>query len=99
MRAEINHRTLEARISHHRHRDQQLTVEITAIGRIVANAGGFAANNPRSFAFWVHPRRTLLLLPILILGGGPVNQACCRARNRSQAIQWFAVSPGYKEVA
>jgi len=32
MRAEINHRTLEARISHHRHRDQQLTVEIPAIG-------------------------------------------------------------------
>ena len=59
MRAEIDHRTLEARISHHRHRDQQLTVEIAAPGRIVADAGGFAANNPWCFAFRVHPQRTL----------------------------------------
>src|SRR5260370_16573281 len=75
MRAEINHRTLEARISHHGQRDQPLTVEVTAIGRIVANAGGFAANNPRSFAFRVHPQRTLILMHILILGGGSVNQS------------------------
>jgi hypothetical protein len=75
MRAEIDHRTLEARIAHHGHRDQQLTVEITAIGRIVADAGFLAANNPRSFAFRAHPQRTLVLLRILILGGGSVNQA------------------------
>src|ERR1700716_4265497 len=99
MRAEINHRTLEARISHHRHRDQQLTVEIPAIGRIVANAGGFAANNPRSFAFRVHPQRTLMLTPILILGGGSVNQASCRVQTTSQAIQWFTTSLGYKDVS
>jgi len=45
--------------SHHRHRDQQLTVEIAALGRIVADAGGFAANNPWCFVFRVHPQRTL----------------------------------------
>src|SRR5450631_3895705 len=75
MRAEIDHRTLEPRVTHDRHRDQQLAVEIAAFGRIVANAGGLAANYPRSFTFRVHPQRTLMLLPILILGGVSVNQA------------------------
>src|ERR1700682_6752603 len=99
MRAEINYRTLEARISHHRHRDQQLTVEIPEIGRIVANAGGFAANNPRSFAFRVHPQRTLILMHILILGGGSVNQPSGRVQITSQAIQWFTSLLGYKDVS
>jgi hypothetical protein len=56
MGAEIDHRTLEARVSHHRHRDQQLAVEITATSRIVARACRFAANGSRYFAFRVHPR-------------------------------------------
>src|SRR4051812_15055787 len=71
----------------------------TAIGRIVANAGGFAANNPRSFAFRIHPQRTLILMHILILGEGSVNQASCRVQITSQAIQWFTTSLGYKGVS
>src|SRR6185437_3456299 len=44
MRAEIDHRTLEPRIVHHRHRDQDLAVEIAAAsGREVADAGNLAA--------------------------------------------------------
>ena len=44
MRAHIDHRTLEARIAHDGHRDQQLAVQIAVVGRIIANAGGFAAS-------------------------------------------------------
>src|ERR1700722_19594287 len=97
MRAEVNHRTLEPRISHHRHGDQQLTVEITASGRIVASAGGFAAGRFRSFAFRIHPQRTLTSRHILILGGGSVNQASGRVNPTSQAIQWFAIPLAYKD--
>src|SRR6266478_4929187 len=78
MRAEIDHRALEARIPHYRHRDQQPAVEITAPRRIVAHAGGFAAANPWFFTFRVHSQRTLTLMHILISGAGSVNQALRR---------------------
>src|SRR5260370_2260245 len=78
MRAEIDHGALEARISHHRHRDQQPAIEITAPRPIVAHAGGFAATNPWFFTFRVHPQRTLTLMHILISGAGSVNQALRR---------------------
>jgi hypothetical protein len=75
MRAHVNHRTLETRIAHHRHGDQQLAVEVTMIGRIVANAGGFAADTARFLAFRSHPQRPPLSSHILILGQRSVNQA------------------------
>ncbi len=78
MRAEIDHGTLEARISHHGHGDQQLAVEIAVTRQIVAHAGGLAANSPWFFAFRVHPHGTLVLVHILILGAGSVNQASRR---------------------
>jgi hypothetical protein len=81
MRADVNHRTRKARVSHHRHGDQQLAVEIAAIRRIVAAAGGLAANNSRSFACRVHRKRTLVSIHILISGAGSVNQASRRVKN------------------
>ena len=75
MRAEIDHRALEAGIAHHGHGDQQPAVEIALLGRIVANAGLLAANLAKSFALRVHPQSTLSSCYILILGDRPVNQA------------------------
>src|SRR5215469_12495283 len=56
MRTEVDHRALETRIAHHGHRDQELAVKVATLGRIIANADGFAANIVRSFAFRVHPQ-------------------------------------------
>jgi hypothetical protein len=39
----------------------------------------------RSFAFSIHPQRTLVSRSILILGGGSVNQA-------SQGVSWCITS-------
>src|SRR5215831_1413675 len=75
MRTEIDHRALEARVAHHGHRDQELAVKVATPGRIIADAGSFAANVVRSFAFRVHPQALVLLRHILILGCGSVNQA------------------------
>jgi hypothetical protein len=105
MRAKVDHRTLEARVAHHRHRDQQLSVEIAAIRRIVAHAGGFAANSLRFFAFRVHPQRTFVLMHILISGAVSVNQALRAGLawaafvDPSQAIQWLACRLGCIDVS
>src|ERR1700730_19022922 len=98
MGAEIDHRAFEARISHHRHGDQQLAVQIATPGRIVAGARGFAVNKTWSFTLRVHPQRTLVLTLILILGGKPVNQASRRLNRTSQAIQWFTGMPACKDA-
>jgi hypothetical protein len=82
MRAHVDDRTFEPRIAHHRHRDQQLAVQIAVLGRIVANAGSFAANGLRCLAFRAHPKRPLMLIHILISGGASVNQAEGRIRAR-----------------
>ena len=55
MRAQVDHRTLEARVAHHGHRDQHLAVEITLVRRIVPDAG-LAARALRCFAFRSHPQ-------------------------------------------
>ena len=62
MRAEIDHRTCEARIFHHRHRDQQLAVEITwpVISRRTASAALRRRSLPALYAFRIHPQRTLM---------------------------------------
>ncbi len=62
MRAHVDDGALEARIAHHRHGDQQLAVQVTVARRIIAKAGGFAADGLRSFAFRAHPQTALLLL-------------------------------------
>src|SRR5260370_25846154 len=98
MRAEIDHRALEARISHHRHRDQQLAVEITAPRRIVAHAGGFAATNPWFFTFRVHPQTTLTLMHILLSGAGSVNQAL-RRRSLPHHKQFNGLQPSLAVMA
>jgi hypothetical protein len=80
MRAHIDHRSLEARIAHHGHRNQELAIEIAALRRIVGRAGRLArtgwlgAKFARFFALRVHPQSTLMFDHILILGRGPVNQ-------------------------
>ena len=76
MRAHVDDRAFEARIAHHRHRDQQLAVQIAVIGRTIASAGRLAANGLRGLAFRSHPQRPLMLIHILISGGFSVNQAC-----------------------
>src|ERR1700735_829333 len=56
MRAEINHGTFEARVTHDGHGDQQLAIEIAmALG--CTDAGNFAATRSRSFAFRAHRQR------------------------------------------
>jgi len=72
--------TLEARITHDRHGDQELPVQIAIGGRVVANAGNLAANGLRWFAFRAHPQRPLVMLHILISGALSVNQANRRIR-------------------
>src|SRR3979490_3230078 len=99
MRAEINHRTLEARVAHDRHRDQELAVEIPATFRIVADAGGAAAGRPPGFSFMGHPQGVsfwrpssyrVALLSIKLLG---------RIDNRSQAIQWLGAGLACNDVS
>jgi hypothetical protein len=75
MRAHVDDGALEARIAHDRHGDQQPAVQIALTGRIVAKAGGFAANGLRCLAFRAHPQRPLLLSHILISVEVSVNQA------------------------
>jgi hypothetical protein len=75
MRAHINDGALEARIAHDRHGDQQPAVQVALAGRIIANAGSFAADGLRCLAFRAHPQRPLLLIYILISGAVSVNQA------------------------
>src|SRR5258708_39374706 len=100
MREHVNYRTLETRIAHHRHGDQQLAVEVTMIGLIVADAGGFAADIARFLAFRTHPQRPPFSSRILISGSGSVNQAPPAAcDNPSQAIQWFEGALGCKDAS
>ena len=70
MRAHVDDGALEARIAHDRHGDQQPAVQITVAGRIVAKAGGFAANGLRCLAFRAHPQRPLLLVAYPDIGLG-----------------------------
>ena len=70
MRAHVDDGALEARIAHDRHGNQQLAVQIAVTGRIVANAGGFAADGLRCFAFRAHPQRPLLLIAYPDIGLG-----------------------------
>ena len=74
MRAKVNDGAFEPRVPHHRHCNQKLAIEIATAFGFTATTD-FAANRSRSFAFRVHQQRTLLLLSILILGEGSVNQA------------------------
>src|SRR6516225_1502552 len=104
MRAEIDHRALEAGIAHNRHRDQQLTVEVAVFGRIVAGAGLLAANLARSFALRIHPRRSSQIQRYPDIGlpfcqSSISSKALRRVDSPSQAIQWFAAMLNCKDVA
>ncbi len=52
--AEVNHRTLKARIAHHRHGNQQLAIEIAMVVRPDGAAGGSTANRFQSIALRAH---------------------------------------------
>src|SRR5271168_1992073 len=66
VRAEINHRTLEARVAHDGHGNQQLAIEITMAVGLAGTVGRFAASRswpePLCFLIWpfvvrAHPQR------------------------------------------
>ena len=63
MRTHVDDGTLETGIAHDRHGDQDATIEIAALGRIIADAGGLAASGPGRFAFRTHPRGPSCLNP------------------------------------
>jgi hypothetical protein len=83
MGTQIDYRTLETRITHDGHGDQELPIEIAVSRRIITDTGrldiaepsNLAARVAGSFALRVHPQSALKSWCILILGDRPVNQA------------------------